>query len=81
MSKLDEKELEALKQQEQKKAAAFHDLGVLEAQKHELLHFLASVQSEQADSKKELEEKYGKINIDLSDGSYEIIAEEVEQVE
>jgi hypothetical protein len=27
-------------------------------------------------SKKELEEKYGKINIDLKDGSYEIIEEE-----
>lgn len=81
MSKLEKSELENLQKQEQKKAAAFHDLGVLEAQKHELLHFLASVQSEQADSKKELEEKYGKINIDLSDGSYEIIAEEIKQEE
>ena len=53
----------------------------MEAQKHELLHFLAAVQSEQAESKKELEEKYGKINIDLSDGSYEIIAEEIKQDE
>ena len=32
--------------------------------------------SKQEDSKKELEEKYGKINIDLKDGSYEEIKEE-----
>ena len=31
---------------------------------------------EQDKSKKELEEKYGKININLQDGSYEIIKDE-----
>ena len=77
MSKLEEKELETLKKQEQTKAAAFHDLGILEAQKHEILHYLASINQEQNETKKELEEKYGKINIDLKDGSYEQVVEDV----
>ena len=34
---------------------------------------------EQQDSKTELEEKYGKININLSDGSFEEIKEEQDE--
>ena len=36
----------------------------------------SQVVKEQEDTKKELEEKYGKVNIDLKDGSYEEIKEE-----
>jgi hypothetical protein len=36
----------------------------------------AELMVEQDKSKKELEEKYGKININLQDGSYEIIKDE-----
>lgn len=79
MSKLEQGELEALQKQEQNKNAILHDLGVLEAQKHSLLHGLASIQDEQEKLKKELEEKYGRINVDLKDGSYEEIVEEVEE--
>jgi hypothetical protein len=50
-------------------------------QKHEFLHIFASIQQEQAESKKQLEEKYGKINVDLKDGSYTEIVEEAEAVE
>ena len=71
------KELETLKKQEQTKAAAYHDLGILEAQKHEILHYLSSINQEQNETKKELEDKYGKINIDLKDGSYEQVVEDV----
>ena len=76
MSKLSKKELDPLKEQEQKKAAIRNDLGVLEVQKHSLLHIYAEVESQQIESKKALEEKYGKINVDLKDGSFEIIEEE-----
>jgi len=75
MSKITEEELEQLKDQESKKSAILHDLGVLETQKHSLLHVYAAIQEEQNKSKVELEEKYGKINVDLSDGSYETIEE------
>ena len=75
MSKITEEELEQLKDQESKKSAILHDLGVLETQKHSLLHVYAAIQEEQNKSKVELEEKYGKINVDLSDGSFEEIKE------
>jgi len=75
MSKITEEELEQLKDQESKKYAILHDLGVLETQKHNLLHAYAVIQDEQNKSKVALEDKYGKINVDLSDGSYETIEE------
>jgi uncharacterized protein related to proFAR isomerase len=71
MSKITEEELKTLTEQEQKKAAIIHDLGVLETQKHSLNHFFSQVVKENEDSKNELEEKYGKISVDLKDGSYE----------
>jgi len=75
MSKITEEELEQLKDQESKKSAILHDLGVLETQKHNLLHAYAVIQDEQKKSKVALEDKYGKINVDLSDGSFETIEE------
>ena len=75
MSKLELKELETLKEQESKKNAIFHDLGVLEAQKHALLHALSELASGQEEFKKELEEKYGKVSVNLEDGSFEEIKE------
>ena len=76
MSKITKEELKELQEQEQKKNAIKHDLGVLETQKHSLLHLWADIVSEQEGAKKELEEKYGKVNIDLKDGSYEKIEEQ-----
>ena len=76
MSKITGEELKTLKEQEQKKAAIIHDLGFLETQKHSLNHFFSQVVKENEDSKKELEEKYGKISVDLKDGSYEEVEDE-----
>ena len=75
MSKISKEELKELQEQEQKKSAILHDLGVLETQKHSLLHVWADIVSKQEGAKKELEEKYGKVNIDLKDGSYKKIEE------
>ena len=68
--KIEEQELQALKEVQQKQAAYLHDVGVLESQKHNLLHALAQISGEQQEVIKALEEKYGKIEIDLADGSY-----------
>ena len=76
MSKIKEAELKGLQEQEQKKGAILHDLGLLETQKHSLNHMYAELMVEQDKSKKELEEEYGKVNINLKDGSYEIIKDE-----
>jgi vacuolar-type H+-ATPase subunit D/Vma8 len=81
MSKITEEQLKQLQEQEGKKNAIKHDIGLLETQKHALLHAFANIQEEQDKLKVQLEEEYGKINVNLQDGSYEIIAEEVEEVE
>ena len=76
MSKIKDSELKNLQEQEQKKGAILHDLGLLETQKHSLNHMYAELMVEQDKSKKELEKEYGKVNINLKDGSYEIIKDE-----
>ena len=68
--KIEEQELQGLKEVQQKSGELFHNIGVLESQKHNLLHALAQVSGEQQEMIKALEEKYGKIEIDLADGSY-----------
>ena len=76
MSKVTKKELKLLQEQEQKKGAILHDLGLLETQKHSLNHYYVELMVEQDKSKKELEEIYGKVNINLQDGSFELIVED-----
>ena len=77
--KISEEQLEVLKAQQASKANIVTDIGVVEAQKHELLHALANVMDKQKELAKELEEQYGKINVNLEVGSYEVI--EVEEKE
>jgi vacuolar-type H+-ATPase subunit D/Vma8 len=81
MAKITEEELKALQEQEKNKAGIVQELGVLELKKHELLHIFASIQASQDELKKTLEEKYGKINVDLKDGEYTEVVEEVQQEE
>jgi predicted nucleic acid-binding Zn-ribbon protein len=52
------------------------NIGVLETQKHSLLHQVAEVNKEVEDFKSELEAEYGAININLEDGSYTEIEKE-----
>ena len=73
MSKITKEELEKLNNLEQKIAAIKHDIGQLELQKHGLLHAFVNVQEESNKLKKELEDEYGKIHINLKDGTYEKI--------
>ena len=79
MSSINESELKNLQEQEQKKGAILHDLGLLTTQKHSLNHMYVELMVEQEKSKKELEEAYGKVNIDLKDGTYELIPEKDEE--
>ena len=43
MSKIKKEELEQLQEQEKKKNAVYHDLGVLDTQRHSLLHLFANI--------------------------------------
>lgn len=70
-----EEELEEVREQQTKIAEIKQDLGTLEMQKHEILHVLVDINKEVNDTKKLLEEKYGRVNINLNDGSYTDIEE------
>ena len=76
MSKITKEELKELQEQQGKLNAIKHDIGLLSTQIHSLNHMYADEISKQEESKKSLEENYGKINIDLKDGSYEEIKED-----
>ena len=78
-NKISEEELKTLQDQEQKKGAIMQDLGVLDTQKFSLNNFYAQLMLEQKKVKEELEEKYGKVNINLQDGSFEEIKEESDE--
>jgi hypothetical protein len=56
-------------------------IGGLEAQKHMALHQLLTTQEELQKIQVALEDEYGKININIQDGTYEEIVEEAEVVE
>ena len=75
-NKIEEKELEQLTAQQSVKASLLSDIGAVEARKHELLHAFAEVVSNSKKLNETLEEKYGKITVNLEDGSYEEIVEE-----
>ena len=79
-NKIKKEELETLQNHVNTQSKALHDIGALENQKFHLLHALNKAQQNSEDFKKELEEIYGKINIDLKDGSFEPILEEEEIV-
>jgi hypothetical protein len=76
MSKITKTELEGLQEQEKKKSAILHDLGLLQTQIHSLNHMYVELMIEQDKTKKELEGVYGKVNIKLKDWVYESIADE-----
>ena len=81
--KITEEQLEKVRNQQAVKARVISDIGAVEAQKHDLLHALANVMEKINETASELEEEYGKININLEDGSYEevVVEEEKEEVE
>ena len=79
--KITEEELKKIQAQVQVRSKLVNDIGAVEAQKHELLHALNNVMEKTKETADGLEEKYGKVNINLEDGSYEVIEEEKEEEE
>ena len=66
-------QLEKIVSQQKDLNTLLTNIGVLEAQKHSLLHQVAEVNKEVEEFKTVLESEYGAININLEDGSYEEI--------
>ncbi len=76
MSKITKEELTLLQEQDQRKRAILNDMGLLQTQVHTLSHMFAQLNQEIEDNKKVLEDKYGEVNIELSDGSIKPIENE-----
>tara|TARA_R100000687_G_scaffold6154_1_gene5749 strand:- start:272 stop:565 length:294 start_codon:yes stop_codon:yes gene_type:complete len=79
--KITDEQLEKVRAQQSVKARIINDVGVLEAQKHDLLNALTNVMQKSAETAEELEKEYGKININLEDGAYEVVEVEEEEEE
>lgn len=76
VNKIEEQELTKVKEQTGKLQQCVLDLGSLEVKKAEIMQVYSELLKELDVTKKELEEKYGQVNINLSDGSYEEVKEE-----
>ena len=79
--KITDEQLEQVRAQQSVKARIINDVGVLEAQKYDLLNALTNVMQKSAETAEELEKEYGKININLEDGSYEVVEVEEDETE
>jgi predicted nucleic acid-binding Zn-ribbon protein len=63
-------QLETITNQQKDLNALLVNIGVVESQKHMLLHQMADLNNLIEETKNKLQEEYGAININLTDGSY-----------
>lgn len=75
MNKISATELTALQENVSKLNQVHIELGRLENQKHKILHQINEIESMFDELQKELEEKYGKVNINIETGQFEEIKE------
>jgi len=73
VKKITEEELTTVKEHQSNLQRVLLDLGSLEAQKVQVTEAYKQFQEALEGTKKELEDKYGQVNIDLTDGSYKPI--------
>jgi hypothetical protein len=71
-----EEQLKAVKDQQGKLNGLLRSLGVLDLQKENIRVEVKKVSEKIDSTKKELEDEYGQVNIDLQDGSYTDIEKE-----
>jgi len=75
MDKITDEQLSTIQNQQKELNTILHEVGVIEAQKHGLLHKFGIINQEVEDLKIELESQYGAINISIEDGTYTKIEE------
>ena len=73
--KLTEDELKSLQENVNKLNQVHIELGRLENQKHKILHQVNEIESLFDELQKQLEDKYGKVSIDISNGQLSEIKE------
>ena len=68
MKKIRDIQLKKITDQQQKLSRLLNNIGVLEIQKHNLASDVRTLSNEIETTKKELEEEYGQVNINLETG-------------
>ena len=76
VKKITDHQLKKVTDQQKRLNDVLTNIGVLEVQKHNLAQQVRNISEEIEKTKSELEEEYGKVNINLADGTYEEIKEE-----
>ena len=76
VEKISEEHLKELQGHVNKINQAQLQLGGLESQKHSLLHAVVNMQTELTEFQNKLEEEYGKVSINIQDGSIAPLPEE-----
>ena len=76
VEKISEEHLTELQGHVNKINQAQLQLGGLESQKHSLLHAVVNMQTELTEFQNKLEEEYGKVSINIQDGSIAQLPEE-----
>ena len=75
-----EEQLKTVQEQQAKLTEGLRTLGVLDVQKQNVHGQIAELSKEIEATKKELEDEYGQVNIDLKDGSYTEIEKEDDRI-
>ena len=76
VSKITDEQLEVITKHQKDLNKSLTNIGFLETQKHSLLHDYAGIVDDIEKYKKELEDVYGAININIEDGTYTKIEKE-----
>ncbi len=76
VSKITDEQLEVITKHQKDLNKSLTNIGFLETQKHSLLHEYAGIVDDIEKYKKELEDIYGAININIEDGTYTKIEKE-----
>tara|TARA_R110000787_G_scaffold286170_1_gene403555 strand:+ start:820 stop:1077 length:258 start_codon:yes stop_codon:yes gene_type:complete len=76
VSKITDEQLEVITKHQKDLNKSLTNIGFLETQKHNLLHEYAGIVDDIEKYKKELEDVYGAININIEDGTYTEIEKE-----
>ena len=79
--KIKEEQLEKIRKQQEIINTLLSKIGYLETQKHGMLHEMVNINREVDVFKKELEEEYGSVNVDLQTGEYTLIEDKQPQLE
>ena len=74
--KIKEEQLKTVQEQQTKLNNILSQIGIIETNKHGLLHEIAGLNKEIEDYKAVLEKEYGAVNINLENGTYTEIEEE-----